>query len=82
MNDNRVQLGTEQRIVFSDESRFCLEAHDGRMRVRQRIGERLSPTVIVERHTTSNRSVMVWSAITYHNRTPLVLLHIPFGQQR
>ncbi|GBO20097.1 hypothetical protein AVEN_178687-1 [Araneus ventricosus] len=32
-------------VVFSDESRFCLGASDGRVLVRRRPGERLQPTV-------------------------------------
>lgn len=40
----RLQWNLEwHRVVFSDESRFCLGMHDGRMRVRRRRGERCNP---------------------------------------
>ena len=54
-------FGDWQRIVFSDESRFCLGAHDGRVRVRRRLGERLNPAYSVERHTAPIPGVMVWA---------------------
>ncbi|GBN76927.1 hypothetical protein AVEN_200071-1 [Araneus ventricosus] len=42
---------TEWRsVVFSDESRFCLGASDGRVLVRRRPGERLQPTCLRPRH--------------------------------
>lgn len=74
--------GDWQRIVFSDESRFCLGAHDGRVRVRRRVGERLNPAYNVERHTAPTPGVMVWAAITYDTRTPLVIMRTTLTAQR
>lgn len=61
-------------IVFSDESRFNLMSHDGRVFIRRRQGERHQAACIVLRHTAPQRGVMVWGAISYDARSRL--LHI------
>ncbi|CAH1988414.1 unnamed protein product [Acanthoscelides obtectus] len=60
-------------IVFSDESRFCLGMHDGRARVRRRRGERRNPQFFVVRHVHTV-GVMVWGAIAYGSRSPLIFV--------
>ncbi|UYV70071.1 hypothetical protein LAZ67_7001708 [Cordylochernes scorpioides] len=62
------------RVVFSDESRFCLSSDSRRVRVWRRRGERSNPAAIVERPTVRQRGIMVWGAIAYDSRSPL--LHI------
>lgn len=62
------------RVVFSDESRFSLWAHDGRRRVRRFRGERRNLQLVVERHTALTRGVMVWGAICVGSRSPLVFI--------
>ena len=47
-------------VVFSDESRLCLYASDGRTRVRRRPGERRLPECIRPRHTDPILGLMVW----------------------
>ncbi|CAH1958983.1 unnamed protein product [Acanthoscelides obtectus] len=61
-------------IGFSDESRFCLGMHDGRARVRRRRGERRNPQFFVERHVHHTVGVMVWGAIAYGSRSPLIFI--------
>ncbi|CAH1965519.1 unnamed protein product [Acanthoscelides obtectus] len=61
-------------IVFSDESRFCLGMHDGRARVRRRRGESRNPQFFVERHVHHTVGVMVWGAIAYDSRSPLIFI--------
>lgn len=61
-------------IVFSDESRFSLGMHDGRARVRRRRGERRDPQFFGERHVHHTVGIMVWGAITYGSRSPLVFI--------
>ncbi|GBM30418.1 hypothetical protein AVEN_202997-1, partial [Araneus ventricosus] len=71
----RAHLRTEWRsVVFSDESRFCLGADDGRVLVRIRSGERLQPTCLQPRHTGPTPGVMVSGAISYHSRSTLVVI--------
>ncbi|GBM55256.1 hypothetical protein AVEN_18078-1 [Araneus ventricosus] len=61
-------------VVFSDESRFCLGASDGRVMVRRRPGERLQPTCLRPRHTGPTPGVMIWGVISYDSRSTLVVI--------
>ncbi|CAH1996987.1 unnamed protein product [Acanthoscelides obtectus] len=69
-------------IVFSDESRFCLGMHDGRARVRRRRRERRNPQFFVERHVHHTVGVMVWGAIAYGSRSPLIFIRGNMNTQR
>ncbi|GFT60534.1 transposable element Tc1 transposase [Trichonephila clavipes] len=60
------------QVVFSNESRFNLWHHDGRIRVRRYAGERHIPECIIERHSRRTPGVMVWAAIAYHGRSQLL----------
>ncbi|UYV80155.1 hypothetical protein LAZ67_18001840 [Cordylochernes scorpioides] len=60
--------------VFSDESRFLLCPDDRRKRVWKRPGQRVDPGLTVEHHTGPQQGVMVWGAISFDSRTPLVVL--------
>ncbi|GFW43035.1 transposable element Tc1 transposase [Trichonephila clavipes] len=46
------------QVVFSDESRFNLWDHDGRIRVRRYAGERCLPECVIERHRGLTPGVM------------------------
>ncbi|GBM70362.1 hypothetical protein AVEN_151495-1 [Araneus ventricosus] len=71
----RAHWRTEWRsVVFSDESRFCLGASDGRVLVRRRPGERLQPTCLLPGHTGSTPEIMVWGSISYDSRSILVVI--------
>ena len=61
-------------IVFSDESRFCLGASDGRVLVRRRLGERLQPNCLRLRRAGPTPGVMFWGAISYGSRSTLVVI--------
>ncbi|GBM38420.1 hypothetical protein AVEN_260805-1 [Araneus ventricosus] len=70
-----VHWRTEWRsVVFSNESRFCLGASNGRVLARRRPGERLQPTCLRPRHTGPTPGVMVWGAISYNSRSTLVVI--------
>ncbi|CAH1996982.1 unnamed protein product [Acanthoscelides obtectus] len=69
-------------IVFSDESRFYLGMHDGPARVRRRRGERRNPQFSVERHVHHTVGVMVWGAIAYGSRSPLIFIRGNMNAQR
>ncbi|UYV69431.1 hypothetical protein LAZ67_6003583 [Cordylochernes scorpioides] len=60
------------RVVFSDESRFCLSSDSCRVRVWRRRGERSNPAAILKRPTVRQRGIMVWGAIAYDSRSPLL----------
>ncbi|GFV23787.1 transposable element Tcb1 transposase [Trichonephila clavipes] len=67
----RLQLTHEYRawqadwpqVIFSDESRFNLWEHDGRIRIRRYAGERRLPECVIERHSGLTPGVTVWGAI-------------------
>ena len=68
---SRVQWRT---VVFSDESRFCLQAGDGRVRVWRRPGERFSDNCIREQDKHRGGSVMVWGAIDLQEKSDLIIV--------
>ncbi|UYV72860.1 hypothetical protein LAZ67_10001014 [Cordylochernes scorpioides] len=70
------------RVVFSDESRFCLSSDSRRVRVWLRRGERSNPAAIVERPTVRQRGIMVWGAIAYDSRSPLLRIQGTMTAQR
>ncbi|UYV69202.1 Transposase [Cordylochernes scorpioides] len=70
------------RVVFSDESRFCLSSDSRRVRVWRRRGERSNPAAIVERPTVRQRVIMVWGAIAYDSRSPLLRIQGTMTAQR
>ncbi|UYV71316.1 K02A2.6-like [Cordylochernes scorpioides] len=70
------------RVVFSDESRFCLSSDSRRVRVWRRRGERSYPAAIVERPTVRQRGIMVWGAIAYDSRSPLLRIQGTMTAQR
>ncbi|GFX71887.1 transposable element Tcb2 transposase [Trichonephila clavipes] len=63
------------KVVFIDEYRFNLSSDDNRVRVWSPRGERLNPAFSLQRHTTPTTGVMVWGAIAYNTRLPLVLIY-------
>ncbi|UYV70871.1 hypothetical protein LAZ67_8000928 [Cordylochernes scorpioides] len=70
------------RVVFSDESRFCLSSDSRRVRVWRRRVERSNPAAIVERPTVRQRGIMVWGAIAYDSRSPLLRIQGTMTAQR
>ncbi|UYV75177.1 hypothetical protein LAZ67_12002754 [Cordylochernes scorpioides] len=70
------------RVVFSDESPFCLSSDSRRVRVWRRRGERSNPAAIVERPTVRQRGIMVWGAIAYDSRSPLLRIQGTMTAQR
>ncbi|GFX81325.1 transposable element Tcb2 transposase [Trichonephila clavipes] len=62
------------KTTTSDESRFNLSSDDNRVHVWRPRGECLNPALALQRHTTPTAGVMVWGAIAYNTRSPLVLI--------
>ena len=63
-----------QNIVFSDESRYCVDRADGRMRVWRRRGERFTNACVMERDSWGGPPVMLWGAISWGRRVQPVIL--------
>ncbi|GFY32979.1 transposable element Tcb2 transposase [Trichonephila clavipes] len=54
--------------------RLILKCDDNRVRVFRSRRGRLNPAFALQRHTAPTAGVMVWGAITYNKRSPLVLI--------
>lgn len=61
-------------VLFSDESRICLQGSDGRQRVYRRPGERYAQCCIEETVSYGGGSIMVWGGISLAARTDLVIV--------
>ncbi|GFT16508.1 transposable element Tcb1 transposase [Trichonephila clavipes] len=70
------------QVAFSDESRFNLSSDDNRARVWRPRGERYNPAFASQQHTAPTAGVMVWGAIAYNTRSPLVLIRGTMTAQR
>ncbi|GFX66934.1 transposable element Tc3 transposase [Trichonephila clavipes] len=70
------------QVVFTDESRICVQYHDGRIRVWRHRGERMLNSCIMHRHIGPAPGLMVWGGIGYHSRTPLVRIAGTLNSQR
>ena len=61
-------------VVFTDESRFCLNMNDARARVWRRRGERYTNCCVRQADRRGGGSVIVWSGISWRHKTPLVIV--------
>ena len=60
--------------VGSDESKFNLSHHNGRIRVFRRRGERFADNCLIERDRFGGGSVMVWGGIMGSRKTNLIVV--------
>ncbi|GFU04206.1 transposable element Tcb1 transposase [Trichonephila clavipes] len=71
--DERRMWATEwNEVVFTDESRICMQHHNGRIRVWRYRGERMLNSCVMHRHTGPAPGIMVWGGIGYSSRTSVV----------
>ncbi|GFW74276.1 transposable element Tcb1 transposase [Trichonephila clavipes] len=71
-DERRIWVVEWNEVVFTDESRICLQHHDGRIRVWRHRGERMLNSCVMHRHTGPAPSIMVCGGIGCHSRAPLV----------
>ena len=69
-------------MLFSDESRFCLQENDGRVRVWRRRGERYAHACVVPKKAHFGGGIMVWGGITAHGKTDLVIVDVNLNSRR
>ena len=63
------------KVLFTDESWFCLTRGDGRISVYRRRNERYTEACTLERDRFGGGgSVMVWGGVTQHHRIELVVI--------
>ncbi|KFM68263.1 Transposable element Tcb1 transposase, partial [Stegodyphus mimosarum] len=80
--ERRMWTAEWNEIVFTDESRFCLQHHDDRIRVWRHRGERMLNSCVTHRHTGPAPGIMVWGGIGYQSGTPLVRIAGTLNSQR
>ncbi|GFV24884.1 transposable element Tcb1 transposase [Trichonephila clavipes] len=81
-DERRMWAAEWNEVVFTGESRICLQHHDGRIRVWRHRGERILNSCVMHRHTYPAPGIMVWGGIGYHSRTPLVSIVGTLKSQR
>ncbi|GFX10409.1 transposable element Tcb1 transposase [Trichonephila clavipes] len=81
-DERRMWAVEGKEIVFTDESRICLQHHDGRIRVRRHRDERMRNSCVMHRHTGPAPSIMVWGKIGYPSRTSLIRIAGTLHSQR
>ncbi|GFX56051.1 transposable element Tcb1 transposase [Trichonephila clavipes] len=59
-------------VIFTDESRVCLQHHDGHIRVWRHRRERMLNSCVIHHYIDPAPGIMVWGGIGYHSHTPLV----------
>ena len=62
------------RILWTDESRFCLDFCDGRVRVRRLPNERYAGNCISEHDRYRGGSVMIWGGMWSNGKTTAVII--------
>ncbi|GFT64981.1 transposable element Tcb1 transposase [Trichonephila clavipes] len=70
--ERRMWVAKWNEVVFTVESRICLQLHVGRIRVWRYRGEIMLNSCVMHLHTGPSPGIMVWGGIEYHSCTPLV----------
>ncbi|GFX90969.1 transposable element Tcb1 transposase [Trichonephila clavipes] len=81
-DERRMSAAEWNEVVFTDESRICLQHPEGRIRVRIHCGERMLNSCVMHRFTGPATGIMVWGGIGYHSHTPLVRIAGTLNSQR
>ncbi|GFY32988.1 transposable element Tcb1 transposase [Trichonephila clavipes] len=81
-DERRMWAAEWNEVVFTDESRICLQYHDRRIRVRRHRGDMMLKSCVIHRHSGPALGIMVWGSIGYHSRTPLVRIAGTLNSQR
>ena len=67
-------LGSLRKILFTDESRLCIDNSDGRKCVWRRKNEGFVNCCVAEHDRWGGPSVMVWGGISFHGVTDLFVI--------
>ncbi|GFW96003.1 transposable element Tcb1 transposase [Trichonephila clavipes] len=81
-DERRMWVAEWNEVVFTDESRICLQHHDGPIQVWRHRGERMLNSCVTHRHTGPAPGIMVWDGIGYNSRTPLERIAGTLNSQR
>ncbi|GFU87781.1 transposable element Tcb1 transposase [Trichonephila clavipes] len=77
-DERRIWTAELNEVVCTNESRICLQHHDGRIRVWRHRGERMLNSCVMR----PAPGVMVWGGNGYHSRTPLVRIAGTLNRKR
>ncbi|GFV64115.1 transposable element Tcb1 transposase [Trichonephila clavipes] len=81
-DERRMWVAQWNEVVFNDESRICLQHHDGRIRVWRHCGKRMLNSCVMRRLTGPAPGIIAWSGIGYPSRTLLVRIAGTLNSQR
>ncbi|GFW54668.1 transposable element Tc1 transposase [Trichonephila clavipes] len=81
-HEHRAWQADWHQFALSDESRFNLWDHEGRIRVRHCVGEHCLPECVIERHSSLTPRVMVWGAISYDGQSNLLRIQSNLSSNR
>ncbi|GFT41408.1 transposable element Tcb1 transposase [Trichonephila clavipes] len=81
-DERRIWVAEWNEVVFTDESRICLQYYDGQIRVRRHRGEKVLNSCDMHHHIGPAPGIMVWCGIGYHSRTLLVRIAGTLNSQR
>lgn len=76
------RLRNWRKVLWTDESRFCLYHTDGRARVRRLPGERYIDPCVQTTVAGGGGSVMVWGAFSYDHILPLKVVNGTLNSQK
>ncbi|GFU17446.1 transposable element Tcb1 transposase [Trichonephila clavipes] len=71
-DERRMWTAEWNEVVFTDESRICLQHYDVWIRVWRHCGDRMLNSCVMHRKTGPAQDIIVWCGIGYYSRTPLV----------
>ncbi|GFT13521.1 transposable element Tcb1 transposase [Trichonephila clavipes] len=66
-DERRMWAAEWNEVVFTDESRICLQHHDGRIRVWRHRGERMLNSCVMHRHTGPAPDIMGFATAIFQN---------------
>ena len=78
INWHRQQWG---KVLFTDESRFCVHMSGGRVRVWHRVGEQFTDACMLEKDPWGGPNIIIWGGIGLHQRVgPIFFANLGQGR--
>lgn len=74
LEHQNIRLPRLRSVLFTDESKFCVDFNDGRKRVWRQKNERFRDCCVKEHDRFGGPSVLVWGGVSYDGRTDLYII--------
>ncbi|GFY07853.1 transposable element Tcb1 transposase [Trichonephila clavipes] len=81
-DERKMWVAEWNEVDFTDESRICLQHHDGRIRVWRHRGDNMLNSCVVHHRTGPALGIMLWGGIGYHSCPPLARIAGTLNSQR